>query len=328
MERDYDVVARVTTYVNGNAEKSMVINNPLIYTVHDKLVTVKKEGDINQSALSFCATHNSKAFSKELNVLRSLVNMGILDLSKKPKRGTMYKKNLEVLGLEDFEGYLGKNPEGHPVLFMEISIHGSKEADKRSKTLSSISFRILTEHPDSRTTKSRTDWFRLEPKETEEAPKEDQSVKYPNPPFTPTSVEQVEEDKKKYFESKEFDALASGGTSFGTLAMFANDWIREDYYPKVRDVTVLAYHLNVIGKMMIELDINNPLTNPDTLSDLDRRVLDAYKLLRDFLFVMESKAVVDIDLFRLVARSCQTVGLSQISTDLHARAFKLSNRQS
>lgn len=321
--REYDVIARVTAYYNGQVVKSKVITNPLVYTTNDRIVTVKNFEVRNETLFNFYAVHNSAAFSKELDVLRSLTNMAYIKPCK-ARHNAKYRAHLATIGLEDFESFLDQE-RSTPSLYLDIAIHTAEGEKKRQKVLTYISFRVLSTDPTSAVElKALTDWFRLEPKETDE----NQPVEYSNLPFTPDSSTKSEESKKKYFESKEFDALASGGTSFGTLAMFANDWIKEDYFPKVRDITVLAYHLNVIGKMMIELDIDNPLTKPDTLSELDKRILNAYKLLKDFLFVMESKAVVDVDLFRLVARSCQTVGLGQISVDLHAKAFKLSKQQS
>lgn len=325
--REYNVIARITAYINNQAVKSKVVTNPLVYTTNDRIVTAKSFVQRNETLFNFYAVHNSAAFSKELDVLRSLTNMAYIKPCK-ARHNAKYRAHLALIGLEDFESFLDQERD-MPSLYLDIAIHATEGEKKRQKVLTHISFRVLSTDPTTAVElKALTDWFRLEPKETEEAPKEDQSVIYPNPSFTPTSVEQVKEDKKKYFESKEFDALTSSGTSFGTIAMFANDWIKEAYFPKVRDVTVLAYHINVISKAMIELDISNPLTNPDTMSDLDKRILEAYKLLRDFLTVMESKAVVDTDLFRLVGRSCRTIGIPQISKELHAKAFNLAKSNS
>lgn len=326
MEREYDVVARVTTYVNGNAKKSMVLNNPLIYTVNDKIVMVKKEGDINQSALSFCATHNSKAFSKELNVLRSLVNMGVLDLSKKPKRGISYKKNLDALGMEDFEGFLGKNPEGFPVLFLEISIHGSKETDKRSKTLSSISFRILTEHPDSRTTKARTGWFVLKPADLpDEELTDNVSV-----PFTPDTVSEKKDtctcDKPQEPQPvNPYIALYSTvASAFMDLDKRANEWLSDMHFGQIKDVVVFARSVDTIGGAVGNFEITNRLLSNDPnyqVTDLETKIINAYGLLKEFLYTMENKGMADPDLFRLTAKTIKSLGLGKLSGEIYAEAM-------
>lgn len=333
MEREYDVVARVTTYVNGNAEKSMILNNPLIYTVNDKIVMVKKEGDINQTALSICASHNSKAFSKELNVLRSLVNMEILDLSKKPKRGVMYKKNLEALGMDDFEGYLGKNPEGYPVLYMEISIHASKAADKRSKSLASVSFRILTEHPDSRTTKARTDWFVLKPAELpDEELTGDDSV-----PFTPDTVSENKDtctcDKpQKPQPVNPYIALYSTvASAFMDLDKRANEWLGDMHFGLIKDVVVFARSVDVIGGAVGNFEITNRLLSNDPnykITELENKIINAYGLLKELLYTMENKGMVDHDLFRLTAKTIKSLGLGKLSGEIYAEAMRCYHSRS
>lgn len=331
MEREYDVVARVTTYVNGQAEKSMVLNNPLIYTVNDKVVMVKKEGDINQSALSFCATHNSKAFSKELNVLRSLVNMAILDLSKKPKRGVMYKKNLEALGMEDFEEYLAKLPEGHLVLYMEISIHGSKSADKRSKTLSSVSFRILTEHPDSRTTKARTDWFVLKPADLPDEELTDNVLDdITNVPFTPDTVSENKDvcacDKTQEPQPiNPYIALYSTvASAFMDLDKRANEWLSDMHFGQIKDVVIFARSVDVIGGAVGNFEITNRLLSNDPnykTTELENKIINAYGLLKEFLYTMENKGMIDPDMFRLTAKTIKSLGLGKLSGEIYAEAM-------